>query len=121
MKTINKALIRMVAAGLLLGLLTGLPPAPVHAADSKLATPPKPHQLTAAVVRCEDKSLVVSNIKGKETTFAITPETKFGTTNAAKNPEDFRPGNHVRVTYIRGEGGKLVAQQVVAILSHPIK
>ena len=91
------------------------------AADGKTTTPQKPRELTAAVVRCDDKALVVSNTKGKETTFVITIETRFGPIGSLKNPEDFRPGNHVHVTYVKGEGGKLVAQQVVPILTHVFK
>lgn len=121
MKTTHKTVTRFLAAGLFVAFATGPLLTKTNGADGKPAVPQKPRELTAIVTRCDDKALVVRNGKGKETTFAITLETRFGPTGSLKNPEDFKAGNHVRVTYIKGEGGKLVAQQVVPILSHVIK
>ena len=121
MKTTHKAFAQVLAAGLFVLSSTGPLLTDACAADGKTTTPQKPRELTAAVVRCDDKALVVSNTKGKETTFVITIETRFGPIGSLKNPEDFRPGNHVHVTYVKGEGGKLVAQQVVPILTHVFK
>ena len=121
MKTTNKAFAWARAAGLFAVFSSGPLWTEARAGDGKPAVPPKPQQLNAIVVRCDENTLVVGNKKGKETTFTITIETRFGPKGSLKNPEDFKAGNHVHITYIKGEGGKLVVQEVVPVLTHVIK
>ena len=93
----------------------------VGAGEAKTTAPPKQHQLSGSIVSSDEKTLVVRSKKGKETRFTITIETKFGPKGAIKNADDFKPGNHVQVTYVRESEGELVVKQVVPVLTRVIK
>ncbi len=120
MRTTNKLLVWIVA-GLLVAFMAGPPVTETLAASTKPTVPPKQQQLSGSVVSCDENELVVRSKKGKETKLTITIETQFGPKGAIKNAADFKPGNHVQVTYVKGDDGKLVAKQVVPIVTRVIK
>lgn len=119
MRTTNK-LFAWIVAGLLLTFMAGPPVTETRAASAKPAVPPKQYQLNGSVVSCDEKALVVRIKKGEEIKFTITIETQFGPKGAIKNADDFKPGNHVKVTYVR-ERGERILKQVVPVVTHVIK
>lgn len=88
-----------------------------HAAAAKPATPPKQEQLSGSVVSCDEKTLVVRVKKGQEFKFSITDETKFGEKGEIKSAADFRAGNHVRVTFVRNHGERIL-KHIVPVVKH---
>ncbi|OHE79862.1 MAG: hypothetical protein A2107_03050 [Verrucomicrobia bacterium GWF2_62_7] len=116
MKTTN-GLFAWIATGCLFTSLIGLPLTETQAASRKPVAPPKQQQISGSVVSCDEKVLTVRVRKGEEIKFNITIETKFGEKGAIKSAADFKPGNHVRVTYVRSRGERTL-KQVVHVVKH---
>ncbi len=117
MKTKN-TLLGCLICGCLFAFSVALPVPGAQAAGGKPAAQQKTHQIRGSVVSCDDKTLVVRINKGQEIKFIITSETKFGSKNSAKDSPDFKSGNHVQVTYVKGHGDDRIAKQVVHVVRH---
>jgi hypothetical protein len=109
-------LLSWITAASLLAVVMVLP-SPETRAAAKAAPAPKPQQLNCSVVSCDEKVLVVRIKKGEEIKLSITAETKFGEKGAIKSAADFKPGNHVHITYVRNRGER-VLKQIVHVVKH---
>jgi len=116
MKRTNKLFAWTVTA-LLLAFINGPLATEVRAASAKPAVPPKPQQLNATVVSCDEKTLTVRTRKGEELKLTINIETQFGPKGTLKGPVDFKAGNHVQVTFVRSHGERIL-KQVVHVVRH---
>ena len=117
MKTKN-ALLGCLVCGWLFAFILALPVTGAQPAGGKQAAQQKPRQASGSVVNCDDKTLVIRIRKGEEVKFIITSETRFGSKGSIKSAADFKPGNHVQVTYVRGQGGDRILKQVVPVIKH---
>lgn len=115
MKTMHK-LFSWIITGCLLALLCGPAVTEASAANKKTAAPQKEQQTRGTVVSCDEKTLVLRVGKGAEVKFDITIETKFGD-KGGKSYGDFKAGNHVQVTYVKGHGGRTL-KQIVHVVKH---
>ncbi|MBI5685906.1 MAG: hypothetical protein HZC54_12610 [Verrucomicrobia bacterium] len=111
----NRLFTRMLS-GWVLAFLCGLPVTETLAAGAK-SVPPKPQQIRGSVVSCDEKALILRAGKGEEIKFTITMESRFGEKGAIKSAADFKPGNHVLVTYVRTREGRIL-KQVVHVVKH---
>ena len=116
MKTQGRLWKWIVSVGLFIFLWGGWA-GEAHAAAAKPAAPPKPQQLRGSVVSSDEKMVVVRVRKGEEVKFSVTSESRFGAKGEIKTAADFKPGNHVEVTYIRSRGGRIL-KQIVTVVKH---
>lgn len=115
MKIIQRLFAWTVTA-LLLASISGPLATEAHAA-TKPAALPKPQQINATVVSCDEKTLTVRTRKGEELKLTINIESQFGPKGTLKGPVDFKAGNHVHVTFVKDHGER-VLKQVVHVVKH---
>jgi len=113
---------------LALASLVTLAGAPAVWAGGKPAAKAKPKNVvqerTGTVGFIDEKGVTLRDKKGKETKFVFTPMTKFVTAQPSANPtiapttyRYFQPGNHVKITFTKGEDGQLTVKQLAAAVS----